>query len=62
MGNFSCQVVNHVIFHSVVGIMRFHMLEGVKAVQRLYKMRTLILVRDLPRMLYIGAQKVNKPN
>lgn len=45
-----------------VGIMRFHMLEGVKAVQRLYKMRTLILVRDLPRMLYIGAQKVNKPN
>lgn len=32
------------------------MLEGVKAVLRLYVVRTLILARDLFRTLYIGTQ------
>ena len=33
------------------------MLEGVKAVLRLYDMRTLISVRDLSRTLFIGTQR-----
>ncbi len=40
-----------------IGIIRFRMLEGVKAVLRLYDMRTLISVRDLSRTLFIGTQR-----
>ena len=42
---------------NVIGIIRFRMLEGVKAVLRLYDMRTLISVRDLSRTLFIGTQR-----
>ena len=40
-----------------IGIMRFRMLEGVKAVLRLYDLRTLISVRDLSKTLFIGTQR-----